>query len=92
MISTPPRGPRDFFWSERPPAHIYTHMAVSLPVSVNGCFLHSAVGEHGVLESLCLFCGRCTGYSQSEELLALAERAHQCSKRTKLESSPEPAR
>jgi hypothetical protein len=63
-------------------------MAAFLPLSVHGCFLHSTIGEKGLVKSCCLLCGRCTGYSQSEELLVLAEKAHRCPKAEKLESFP----
>ncbi len=45
---------------------------------VSGCFVHFAITETGIVESVCLVCGRCTGYSPNEQALSIAEKAHKC--------------
>jgi hypothetical protein len=59
--------------------------------SVHNCFAHSTAGENGMVESLCLFCGRCAGYSHSEEFLAVVEKVHRCAGLVEFESSQQPA-
>jgi len=62
-----------------------------LAKSVHNCFAHSITAESGMVESLCLLCGRCAGYSHNEALLALAEKIHRCSELIDFESSQLPA-
>ena len=85
-IDDPGLAAEVIFCTEKTAAHIYRHMAGYVPMSVHGCFLHSTIGEKGMVKSLCLLCGRCTGYSQSEELLGMAEKAHRCPKFENLDS------
>ena len=79
------------FCSQMAATHIYKSMSGFIAVSPHGCFLRSTVNEHGLVESLCVFCARRI-YSAQKEILVLAEHAHSCSAREQVRPSPPTAR
>ena len=47
-------------------------------MSIQGYFLHVAISDSGILESVCLVCRRSIVCSAHEEELNAAENAHKC--------------
>ena len=47
-------------------------------MSLYGHFLHFPITNTGIKESLCFLCQQRTGYSKSEDILRIVDKAHKC--------------